>query len=583
MPPVPKLRFPLLRATGARPAQFVALAVLSVIGGFAEAAALVLIVQIAFRLAGGASGSEDVAFLATGHWSLSTLFLCTVSVSFVRLVALGWAAWIGAAISAKVMLNARNELFSAFADASWDVQSADEEGHLQDLTTTQMVYASGYALIFAGVLTSGVNFLTLLVSALVVSPLAAATMVGVAVLLFVALRRVSRAVKQLSEAQAAGTTQYGRGISQAVSLALEGRVFNVTREFDRRLRDTAERVAAIFFRAQLLGKLVPTLYQSIALLLIVAVLWILHHFALGAIAGVGAVVILLVRSLSYGQLLQSNYNDLQFYLPYAEGVERAIEHYRRNRMTGGRKTVSSIDRLRFNGVSFSYDGRTPALDDVSFEVARGEIVGIAGPSGAGKSTLVELLLRLRRPTRGDYLINGVSTEEFDLESWFSRLAIVRQEARLVTGSVADNVRFLRGGISDSAVAEAARLGHLHELMLEGNGGYGRLVGERGSALSGGQRQRLTIARAIVGKPDLVVLDEPTSALDMHAESVIHETLRRLRGRAIVFVVGHRPSTLRICDRIMVLERGHLKAFDTPSVLTTTSDYFRRALELSRLD
>ena len=583
MNPFADLRFPLLRLTGVRPAHFAALALLAALGGIAEAAVLVLVVQTALRIAQSPEDVGSAGLLSTADWPLTALFLLALTLCILRFVLLAAAAWLGAKMSTKVMVSARKQLFSAFIRAHWRIQSSEQEGRLYDLTTTQMVYAAAYALVVAGVVTSGVNFAALLAAALAVNPIAALTIIVSAAVLFAALRPLSRLTNKQAEAQAAGTTEYGRAISQAVSLAQEARVFNVTRGFERRLAAAADRVAAPYFRAQMLGKLVPVTYQSLALLLLVGALWLLHGLDVGGLAGLGAVVILLVRALGYGQLLQGAYNELHFYLPYAENVENAIKNYRSHEMTAGRARTPEIHRLTLESVGFSYDGATPALTDISFEVTRGEIIGIAGPSGAGKSTLVEILLRLREPDSGRYLVNGIPADEFDLDSWFSRLAVVRQEARLLTGTIEENIRFLREGIPDGDVRQAAERSHLHEAILARPGAYRSHVGERGTALSIGQRQRLTIARAMAHSPDIVVLDEPTSALDMHAESVIHETLEELRGRAAVFVVAHRPSTLRICDRIMILERGHLKAFDTPSALLAGNPLFKRAIELSRVE
>jgi ABC-type multidrug transport system fused ATPase/permease subunit len=569
--------------TGARAWKFVLLSVLSALGGFAEAAVLVLVVQIALRLARSQSGLTSGGIFSTDKLALSTLFVLAASLCVVRSIAFAGSSLLGASISTKVMVSARTQLFSGFIRASWPVQSSEAQSHLQDLTTTQMVAAASYALVVAGIVTSGINFLTLLLSAVAVNPIAAVVMVAIAGILFVVLRPLSRLAKQQSLAQSLGTTEYGSAISQAVNLAQESRVFHVDDEFDSRLKTAANDVAVSYFRAQVLNRLVPTTYQSLALLLVVGALWFLHELHIGPIAGIGAVVVLLVRSLSYGQLLQGAYNDLQYYIPYAERVETAIETYRRHELKGGTIAVGGLESLELDRVSYSYDGEVLALSDISFAVGRGEIVGIAGPSGAGKSTLVEILLRLRSPTRGRYLVNGIPADELDLESWYPRLALVRQEARLLTGTVEENIRFLRDGFDDDDVARAARMAHLETEILSRPGGFAAAIGDRGGALSGGQRQRLTIARAIIGAPELVILDEPTSALDMIGESVIHGTLDALRGQAMVFVVAHRPSTLRICDRIMILEHGRLAAFDEPGNLASTSPFFKQAMELSRLD
>ena len=166
--------------------------------------------------------------------------------------------------------------------------------------------------------------------------------------------------------------------------------------------------------------------------------------------------------------------------------------------------------------------------------------------------------------------------------WARKVTFVPQQAHLVAGTVADNIRFFRDDVSDEQVAEAARLANLHDEVLAMVDGYDRQVGEQGSHLSGGQQQRLIIARALVEDPDVLILDEPTSSLDVRSESLIRKTLDQLRERMTVIIIAHRLSTLDICDRIMVIQDGELKAFDTPENLEKDNDFYREALALSGL-
>ena len=157
-----------------------------------------------------------------------------------------------------------------------------------------------------------------------------------------------------------------------------------------------------------------------------------------------------------------------------------------------------------------------------------------------------------------------------------------QQPHLIAGTVAENIRFYRDGVSDEEVERAARLANLHDEISARSGGYDGPLGERGGALSVGQQQRLTIARALVGGPDVLVLDEPTSALDHHNEQLIRAALRGLRERMTIVVVAHRRSTLDICDRIMVIQDGRLKGFDRPDRLESSNPFYREALALSGL-
>jgi ABC-type multidrug transport system fused ATPase/permease subunit len=231
-------------------------------------------------------------------------------------------------------------------------------------------------------------------------------------------------------------------------------------------------------------------------------------------------------------------------------------------------------------VSFSYPEGEAVLHDISFSIAPHEIVGIIGPSGAGKSKLVQLMLGLRAPNRGRVVADGREISRLDRAEWARKVTFVPQAAHFISGTIADNIRFLRAGVSQSDVERAARLAHFHEDIEGFAEGYDRQVGEHGGHLSGGQQQRLCIARALVEDPDVLILDEPTSALDVRSEHLIRNTLLSLKDRMAVVVIAHRLSTLSICDRIMVIKDGELKDFDTPDALERSSGFYREALALS---
>jgi ABC-type multidrug transport system fused ATPase/permease subunit len=221
------------------------------------------------------------------------------------------------------------------------------------------------------------------------------------------------------------------------------------------------------------------------------------------------------------------------------------------------------------------------LRDISFEVKQGESIGIVGPSGAGKSTLVQLLLRLRQPDGGSYLVGGVNAQAIDLASWCRHFVFVPQDNRLLFGTVADNIAFYRRGIGRSDIEEAARRAQLHDDVQQWPDGYDTMIGQGAQDLSGGQTQRLGLARALLGRPSVLVLDEPTSALDLHSERLVQRTLEDLHGEVTMFIVAHRMSTLSICDRVLVLRDGEVEAFGAASELRRTEGFYRETMQLLR--
>jgi ATP-binding cassette subfamily B protein len=217
--------------------------------------------------------------------------------------------------------------------------------------------------------------------------------------------------------------------------------------------------------------------------------------------------------------------------------------------------------VRFDRVSFAYGaggGPGPAvLDEFSLEVPAGETHAIVGATGAGKSTVVKLLLRLYEVTGGRITLDGVGVDEVPLAAVRRSIGYVGQDVFLFQGTVRENLAYGRPDAIDDELEQAARLAEAHEFIQELPQGYDTVVGERGQKLSGGQRQRLSIARAIVRDPAILVLDEATSAVDNETEAAIQRSLRRATAQCTALVVAHRLSTVRHADRIWVLDAGRI--------------------------
>jgi ATP-binding cassette subfamily B protein len=247
---------------------------------------------------------------------------------------------------------------------------------------------------------------------------------------------------------------------------------------------------------------------------------------------------------------------------------------------------SSFARLRgavrFENVSFSYPSRAdlPVLRELSLEARPGEKIALVGPSGAGKSTIVSLLLRFYDPNSGRILLDGEDARALDLATLRGNMAIVPQEVLLFGGSIRENIAYGRPGATEAEILAASQRAHCHEFVTRFPEAYETLVGERGVMLSGGQRQRIAIARALLKDPAILILDEATSALDSENEALIQEALAELlRGRT-AFIIAHRLSTVRQCDRICVIENGALVESGTHAELMDKSDgVYRRIAEL----
>jgi ATP-binding cassette subfamily B protein/subfamily B ATP-binding cassette protein MsbA len=231
--------------------------------------------------------------------------------------------------------------------------------------------------------------------------------------------------------------------------------------------------------------------------------------------------------------------------------------------------------VRFDSVSFSYDGRRLVLDGLSFEAHPGEVVALVGMTGAGKTTIASLIPRFFDPAQGRVLVDEVDVSRYALRSLRERIALVPQQPVLFSGTIADNIRYGRLQASDEEVAAAARAAQIHEVIEQLPDGYQTAVAEAGATLSGGERQRLGIARALVKNAPILILDEPTSSLDALSEADVFEALRRLRRGRTTIVIAHRLSTIRNATRILVLHEGRLLAQGTHDELMASTVLYRR--------
>ena len=558
------------------------LAVSAFFGGIAEAMVLLLVIKAALVIAAGDSATEIHAGPIHATVGIGELLAVSLGVALVRLVLDGYAGRVAARMSTELITRTRQQTFGDFMDASWDLQSKEEEGHLQDLMSRYVNKTSSAVLNVSTGLNALFNFLALFASALALNLSAAGLIVVAVVAMFFVLRPITRRARQYAATQSDAGRKYAKTVIETVGLTMESRTFGVIDAVKRRMYGLSVAETDPYFRAQFLGKLLPALYETSAIIVLLGGMGIVHLFVHGQLASLAAIVLILVRALNYGQQMQMIYHRIAEVMPFADRLDQERHRFRASAVSQTGREVGKLRELAFDHVRFQYVPDRVALDDVSFTLPAGEAVGLVGPSGSGKSTLVQLLLRLRVPTSGRFLVNGEDAREQDVESWYRRIAFVPQESRLFSASVAENIRFFRDEIDDAQVERAAKLAHIHDDIASWPAGYQTMVGPRGNAVSGGQRQRIALARALVAEPDLIVLDEPTSALDMQSEALVHQTLADLKGRVTLVLIAHRMSTLNICDRIIVLGEGKLQAFDQRERLETENVFYREALELSRM-
>jgi ATP-binding cassette subfamily B protein len=245
-------------------------------------------------------------------------------------------------------------------------------------------------------------------------------------------------------------------------------------------------------------------------------------------------------------------------------------------------TIARIDgQVEFKNVSFGYDSHHPVLKNLNLKVKAGEMIGLVGHSGAGKSTTINLLCRLYDVNEGEICIDGIDVRKIRQQDLRSQIGLVMQDSFLFNGSIAENISYSKSDATREEIIKAAKAANAHDFIAAKADGYDTIVGERGNALSGGERQRISIARAILHDPRILVLDEATSAVDTDSEKQIQDAIARLTKGRTTFAIAHRLSTLRYADRLMVFKAGEIEEIGTHDELLEKKGEFHRLVEMQQ--
>lgn len=336
------------------------------------------------------------------------------------------------------------------------------------------------------------------------------------------------------------------------------RIFNREQTEVERFRKVSDAARQLYVKVEFLIAILPPVVEFLYLpvfLVVVGYAWL---------QGVGvpsllAFMVLLYRMQPQMKRLEQARVGLSSNAAAVKEVADLLTRNDKPYIESGDRVFAGLEsHIELDQVGFMYGTESEAgVVDVSLRIEKHDVLAIVGSSGAGKSTLVSLLCRFYDPQRGSIRVDGVPLDQFDLVSWRRRIGFAGQDATLVAGSIRDNIAYGSPDAEFEEIVAAARAAHAERFILEMPGGFDATVGPHGEGLSGGQKQRIALARAILSEPDLLILDEATNAVDNVTELVIHKTIANLARKCTIVIIAHRMNTLRLANRVVVMEEGRI--------------------------
>ena len=371
------------------------------------------------------------------------------------------------------------------------------------------------------------------------------------------LRFVLAPAMQVGSNVAEANEKVQQTVHSGVQGVKEVKLFGMIDKFNSRLNRILDSYVRNEVKMSRNEKAIKSFYKMSAALTVFLLIYVgIEHTNLN-FGNLGIFLLALYRLSGSISSLNSRIYRIEGYLAHYRRARDFMEDLSEQQERNGGQKIQSVDEIVFKNVSFSYEGED-ALQEVSFGMEKGEFIGLAGKSGAGKSTIVSLIARMYKPDSGEITCNGVDIEEYSLESWRDRIAVVQQQGFVFNATLEENIRIGRRGASRDEVKKICQTAEIDEFLGDLPDGLETEIGDNGVKLSGGQRQRVAIARALLKNPDMMILDEATSELDSGLEKKIYENIEDTDRDYDILAVAHRLSTLKNSDRIYTVEDGRIE-------------------------
>ncbi|PSF38264.1 ABC transporter ATP-binding protein [Aphanothece hegewaldii CCALA 016] len=504
---------------------------------------------------------------------ICALILLKVLLGYFYTIQVGW-------FNSRIIHRIRCDIFAQFMSVGQQFWDQSRGGDLLN-TLYRETASAGHALSYLIwlVITACMIVIFTVLLLLISWPLTLSAVLAMG-LISLLVRRITRQAESLGQQHLAANIQLSQTALETINGIRTIRAFGCEpyeqkqfARYSQNLRDTA-------FRLSMLSALIEPIFEGLAVILLVGLMLftLFTEFSLPVLV---TMIFMFYRLQPLVKKFDADWTSLLAINSSLDKVQALLTPADKPYIRSGSVPYTGLkDAIRLRSVGFSYSTQDrPALQHISITLRRGETTALVGPSGAGKSTLISLICRFYDATEGQIEVDDQPLTSLKLTDWRDHIALVSQQIHIFNTTIGDNIAYGRIGATEADIIAAATQANAHEFICELPEGYNTQVGDRGVRLSGGQSQRISIARAILRNPDILILDEATNALDSLSEHLIQEALYRLSHNRTVLVIAHRLSTIKHADQIVVLSEGQVKEVGTFDELLNHQDLFAQLYQL----
>lgn len=526
---------------------------------------------------------------ANGH-ILALALICVVVIVaiFLKNLFLYLSFYILAPVKNSIMTRLREDLYNKILLLPIGFFTEQRKGDVMSRMTNDIGELEGSVVgTLEGLIKDPVNIIIILATLIYISPQLSLFLFIFLPLTGVIIGRVSRSLKKQSNTAAIMLGEALSVLDETLGGLRVIKAFNAEKLLKQRFNTTNNGLFHLRNKMQFRRDLASPLSEFMGVMVLCGILWFGGRLVLAGTSGLEAEAFIMyvgifTQIINPAKSLSSSFYNIQKGSAAIARIEELLNApVKVEENENGLQLKDFQYAIEFNNVSFSYEDNV-ILKNVNLKIRKGTTVALVGSSGAGKSTLADLIPRFHDVTSGELLIDGKNIKDYALYSVRNQMGIVTQEPILFNETIAKNIALGKEDATMDQIEEAAKIANAHNYILQKEGQYQSNIGDRGGKLSGGERQRLTIARALLKNPPILILDEATSSLDSESERLVQDAINKVMENRTSIVIAHRLSTIRHADQIVVLNKGEIAERGTHDQLLQHNGIYRRLVEMQEV-